>query len=66
MRFKSLIIKNILAYGEETKFELDDSLTYIIGPNGSGKSTIIDAINLALYRKAIRTSNLSSLLLLRF
>jgi len=48
MYIKSLTIKNIKSFGEETLINFQDGLNIFIGPNAGGKSNLMDILNIAL------------------
>lgn len=48
MRLKSVTIKNVRSFKEETTVNFDEHFNILIGPNGSGKSNLLDIVNIAL------------------
>ena len=56
IKFKKLIVKNFLSYGDNpTTFYLDKSTTTLLsGKNGSGKSCILDALVFSLFGTSFR------------
>lgn len=48
MRLKSVTIKNVRSFKEETTVNFDEHFNILIGPNGSGKSNLLDIVNVAL------------------
>ena len=48
MRLKSVTIKNVRSFKEETTVNFDDHFNILIGPNGSGKSNLLDIVNITL------------------
>ena len=64
LRFKHLILKNFLSYGNaETKFEFSEGLFLVTAKNGGGKSSLLlDGLSFNLYGKAYRKVKLEELI----
>ena len=48
MRLKTLEVKGLKSFADQTLVHFNDNITGIVGPNGCGKSNIIDAIRWVL------------------
>lgn len=58
IRFKKLVFKNFMSYGNTLNtFVFNDGLTWCYGSNGFGKSTIVEALCFALYGDSYRGGN---------
>lgn len=64
LRFKHLILKNFLSYGNaETKFEFSEGLFLVTAKNGGGKSSLLlDGLSFNLYNKPYRKIKLEELI----
>lgn len=64
LRFKHLILKNFLSYGNaETKFEFSEGLFLVTAKNGGGKSSLLlDGLSFNLYGRAYRKVKLEELI----
>lgn len=64
LRFKHLILKNFLSYGNaETKFEFSEGLFLVTAKNGGGKSSLLlDGLSFNLYNKPYRKVKLEELI----
>ena len=57
MSIARVFIKNFRLF-RELDLDLNKENLLIIGPNGSGKTSVLEAINLLISRKSIRTRDL--------
>ena len=57
MSIARVFIKNFRLF-RELDLDLNENNLLIIGPNGSGKTSVLEAINLLISRKSIRTRDL--------
>ena len=48
MKIKSLTIKNVKSFKEETEIIFDEQFNILIGPNGGGKSNLLDIIAIVI------------------
>jgi len=48
VKLKSLKIKNVKSFRDETEFNFHDDFNIFIGPNGGGKSNLLDIISIGL------------------